>query len=241
MRRCAPSAVALLGVLVGCKTVYVPNTVNAPLLSQKGELRANLSANNLQAAYAIADGVGVMANGFWQKSSTDNPDSGQDGKGYLLEAGVGHFRNLGDLFLFETYGGLGIGSVEHDNWEKVNGARSDYRYKASALKGFVQPSLGITRPFFDAALSTRLVALRPYSVEAVNYPDARLQADDLYGLQDHTFVFVEPAVTLRAGYKWVKLFVQYGFSLKLNETPLNRDVNFVSLGLHVDFAPRWSM
>jgi hypothetical protein len=235
----------LLGLSIvvgGCKTVYVPNAVNAPLLSQKGELRANLSANNLQAAYAVADGVGVIANGFWQKSSGDQKaDSGQDGKGYLLEAGVGHFRSLGDLLLFETYGGLGIGNVEHDNWEKVNGARSDYRYKASALKAFVQPSVGITRPFFDAALSTRLVALRPYSVEAVNYPDARLQADDLYSLQDHTFVFVEPAVTLRAGYKWVKLFVQYGFSLKLNETPLNRDVNFVTAGLHVDFAPRWAM
>src|SRR4051794_16378294 len=128
MRRHAPCAVGmLLGlsiVIGGCKTLYVPNALNAPLLSPKGELPANLSANNLQAAYAVADGVGVIANGFWQKSSGDQKaDSGQDGKGYLLEAGVGHFRSLSDLLLFETYGGLGIGSVEHDNWEKVNGAR----------------------------------------------------------------------------------------------------------------------
>ena len=243
--RAAAGAVIGVGLAImggGCKTVYVPNAVNAPLLSQKGELRASLSGNNLQAAYAVSDSVGLIANGFWQKTSGDqNAASGSDGKGHLLELGAGHFRSIGDLLLFETYAGLGLGAVEHDNWEQVNGARSDYRFSASAIKAFVQPSLGITRNYFDAVLSTRFVALKPYDTEAVNYPEARLRADDLFGLDQHTFGFIEPAVTVRAGYKWVKLFVQYGFSLKINETPLNRDVNFINAGLHVDFAPRFSL
>jgi hypothetical protein len=220
----------------------VPNAVNVPLLTQKGELRASLSANNLQAAYAVSDSVGIVANGFYQKSTGDpSADSGQDGHGYLVELGAGHFRKIAGLLLYETYAGLGAGAVHHDNWEKVNGARSDYRYSASALKAFVQPSLGFTFALFDAALSTRFVALKPYDTESVNYPDARLRADDLFGLDQHTFVFVEPALTVRGGYKWVKLFAQYGFSLKLNDTPLNRDVTFVSAGLHVDLAPRWAL
>jgi hypothetical protein len=243
----AALGVWLLGGLatagVGCKTVYVPNMVNAPLLAQKGEVRATLGSNNLQGAYAVTDGIGVIANGFW-RSSTDgdsNATSGNEGEGHMLELGAGHFRSIGDLLLFETYAGLGQGKVRHDNWETINGARSDYRFSASAWKAFVQPSLGITRDYFDAAISSRFVVLKPYDTKAVNYPEARLRDDDLFGLDDHTFGFVEPAVTVRAGYKWVKLFVQYGFSLKLNQTPLKRDVNFLTAGIHVDFAPRFSL
>lgn len=225
---------------MGCKTVYVPTAVNAPLLTQKGQVRASLSDHNAQVAYAVSDSIGVLANGFWQSSTSDQKDgAGEEGRGYQLELGAGHFRSIGDLLLLEAYGGLGYGAVEHDNWETVNGTRNHYQFSASALKAFAQPSLGVTGDYFDAAISTRVVVLKPIEIYAENYPEERLRQDQLFGLDQHTWGFVEPAVTLRGGYKWIKLFVQYGYSLKLNQAPLKRDVTFLNVGLHMDLAPRF--
>ena len=233
-------ALAAASSMVGCKTVYVPNTVNVPLLAQAGELRATADANNLQAAYAVADGFGVMANGHWERSRTDQANtSGEDGQGFLAEAGAGHFRTIGDLLQFEAYGGLGYGSVQHDNWETVNGARNDYHYSIKAWKVFAQPSLGITRDVVDAAVSLRMVGLQPFGVRTTNYPIERLRADELADLDQRTWGFLEPAITLRAGYKWLKAFVQYGYSWKLNDAPLNRNVTFLNVGLHGTLAPRF--
>lgn len=232
---------ATLTTLAGCKTVYVPNTVNVPLLLEKGELRGTINPNNAQAAYAVADGVGIMANGFFQSSSNDEgAASGQDGRGYLLELGAGHFRPLGDGAVFETYGGIGCGSVRHDNWETTAGVRSNYKFSTSAVKAFVQPSFGMTRTYFDAAVATRFVALRAFGVDTFNYPQERLRQDDLLGVDKRTWGFVEPAVTLRVGYKWVKLFMQYGYSFKLNEAAIKRDETFSTVGVHLDLASRFS-
>ncbi|HEY0712978.1 MAG TPA: hypothetical protein VGF45_09915 [Polyangia bacterium] len=236
----ALAIIAAVTAVASCKTVYVPNTVNAPLLQEKGELRANLNANNLQAAYAVSDGMGVLANGFYESSSGDQAAaSGQDGRGYLLELGAGHFRPLGDGAVFEAYGGAGYGHVRHDNWETTNGVRSNYKFATSAVKAFVQPSLGITRTYFDAVVATRFVGLRAFGTDTFNYTQERLREDNLLGIDQRTWLFVEPAVTLRAGYKWVKAFFQYGYSFKLNEAALNRDETFATIGIHVDLAPRF--
>jgi hypothetical protein len=237
-------AIVLMAALgVGCKTVYVPNTVNVPLLLEKGELRATLNPNNAQVAYAVTDGLGVMANGFHESSSGDQvAASGQDGRGYLLELGAGHYRPLGDGAVFEAYGGAGYGHVRHDNWETNNaGVRSNYKFSTSAIKGFVQPSIGMTRTYFDVAIAARVVGLRAFAVDTFNYADERLRTDNLLGIDQRTWLFVEPAVTLRAGYKWVKLFFQYGYSFKLNDAELNRDETFATVGIHIDLASRLSL
>lgn len=232
-------ALALLGS-GGCKTVYVPNTVNVPLLEQRHELRASLAANNAQVAYAVTDHVGLMANGFLESDDVDRAaDSGQAGSGYLFEGGAGYFTSLPGHVVAETYGGVGLGHVQHDNWETSGGVRSDYSFEASGLKLFLQPSIGITRSWFDAALSVRAVALRAVGTVASNYPEARLREDDLLGLDQHTWGFVEPAVTVRAGWKWVKGFVQLGRSFKLNDAEINRRESFLTVGLHLTFADRF--
>ncbi|HEY0705626.1 MAG TPA: hypothetical protein VGG33_02460, partial [Polyangia bacterium] len=69
----------------------------------------------------------------------------------------------------------------------------------------------------------------------------RLRADDLLGLDQRNWLFVEPAVTLRVGYKWAKVFLQYGHSFKLNDAALNRDATFATVGVHLDLAPRLNL
>jgi hypothetical protein len=243
-----PRAILVAGLLVvssaaaGCKTVYIPNVVNVPLLEQKGELRASVNTNNAELAYAATDHVGVMLNGYYEKSSPDaTKTSGQGGKGYLVEGAGGYFTHLPGLPLplFELYGGAGVGHVRHDNWETINSVRSDYGYQVSGFKLFLQPSAGITLDWLDAALSGRLVGIKTFGVKAENYPDQRLMEDDLFQLDHHFWVFWEPAVTVRAGYKWAKVFAQYGYSIKLNEASVSRRAGFLYFGLHFTFADRF--
>ncbi|HEY0611409.1 MAG TPA: hypothetical protein VGD35_17180, partial [Chitinophaga sp.] len=59
-----PCLLAAGVLLASCnKYIYVPNTVNAPLLKEKYEFKGSLSPTNYQAAFAVANKVAIMANG----------------------------------------------------------------------------------------------------------------------------------------------------------------------------------
>jgi len=233
--------VVLSGVstLYGCKTVYVPNVINVPLLSRKNEVRASINANNLQGSFAATDHIGVIVNGQYQSDSASSEStSAQTGSGGLVETGVGYFAPITSSLHAEIYGGAGYGHVRHKNWETTNGVRRDYRYSVSGAKFFLQPSVGFISDWFDIALSTRLVALRPFGASSENYPEAQLRNDKLFALDERLWGFVEPAVTIRAGYKMVKVFLQYGGSFKLNDAAISRDEKFVNIGLTGNFDLR---
>lgn len=233
--------VGLVGIattLAACKTIYIPNAVNVPLLSRKNEVRAQVNANNLQGAYAVTDNVGVMVNGQYHSSSTDRKaQSAETGSGGLVEAGGGYFTALSPRVRAEVFGGAGYGQVEHKNWNTVNGVRNDYRFEVHATKLFAQPSVGIVGDWFDAALSTRLVLLRAFNPKAsANYTESDLRSDGLYAIDSRLWSFVEPTLTIRGGYKWAKIFFQYGRSFKLNKADLPRDEEFVNVGLSIGFV-----
>jgi hypothetical protein len=96
------------------------------------------------------------------------------------------------------------------------------------------PSAGFGGKYFEAAFTTRLVAVKYNDAVATNYTPQDLEGDKLTELEDHTWVFFEPALTARGGYKWVKLQVQFGQSYMLNSAELNRDKGMFSIALYLD-------
>src|SRR5688500_10546599 len=85
---------ATLAVFSSCSTtLYVANTVNAPLLKEKGEIKLNIDQNNIQAAVAVSDHLGIMANGFYRSYEGGN---NYEHKGGLGEIGVGYFKTLNE-------------------------------------------------------------------------------------------------------------------------------------------------
>ncbi len=232
----APAIIVVL--LNSCATtMYTSNTTNVPLLKEKGEIKLNVTQNDLQVAFAFTDHIGVMANGFYKNyKASDNYKH----NGGLGELGVGYMLNHKDHLIVETFVGGGLGKVYKqeqftDNTNNIYLANFD----ANATKAFLQSNLGYRSKYFDVALTPKFSFVKYHNFSHTNYTDQQLQDNYLDNrLTDPLFVFAEPAITVRGGYKFIKLQAQYGVTLNLGGQNIKRTSDFASLGLVVDIA-KW--
>lgn len=232
------SAICSAGLFFGsCSTnMYVSNTVNAPLLKEKGEIKLNADMNNLQAAVAVSDHVGIMINGFYRDYSGSN---NYIHKGGLAEIGIGYFKPLDDdPFVVEIFAGAGMGKVSKSEAITNGSEIRNASFEGNAAKVFIQPELGYTSRFFDLAFTPRFSFIQYTRFTSNNYTEAELAADylDKERLTSTPFAFAEPAVTLRLGYKWLKLQTQYGLTVNIGGGNIRHPGSFSSLGLVVDIA-----
>ena len=234
------TALLLLGMIVtSCNTtLYVPNAVNAPLLKEKGELKASIGGNNFQAAFGVSDNIGIIGNVYWNKFQEDITNNGITtetlNKGKLYELGVGYFTKLTDNVVFETYVGGGLGNIDFNN------EGSGKYYDVKATKFFVQPAVGYVSRFFDIAFTPRLSAVKYNDLNTAGYTPDELITEYLVksDVEGKTWLFIEPAFTIRGGYKFVKLQFQYGFASKRTSGDLKYESKFSSLGISFDIA-KW--
>lgn len=210
-----------------CKSVYQPNAVNTPLFNNAGEARISVDPSNLQLAYAVTDHAGVMLNGFHVKENTE--DNSIRGKGGLIEAGFGYYTRFRP-FVFETYVGGGLGNVHFTETRQDDNGPNTYTFDANGMRFFVQPSFGLTSRFFDVAITPRFVMGKYYNV-ATNYSTQDQIDGRFYQVDRPMWTFIEPALTVRGGYQWIKLQVQFGLSQKLNSEPLSYKDSFLNVGL----------
>jgi len=218
----------VLGTLQACRTVYAPNAVNNPLLQEKGELKALVAVNNLQAAYAVTDHIGIMANGYYNSFTSD--DKQFHNKGHAFEIGAGYFKPMANRLTFEVYGGGGMFRVSMDE----DGGTKDF--KADAARFFIQPGIGWVHPFVEVGLSSRLSSIRYASPEIRGYTASERNEYHFNTLSSKPHWFLEPALTVRGGYKWIKLQFQYGKAVKLSDNQINFDDNLGSIGLVFNVA-----
>lgn len=223
------SIVALSG-LNSCKTVYEPNAINTPLMNNHGEFRAYVDPSNVQLAYAVTDHIGIMANGFRVTAQTDN--NSINGRGGMVEFGLGYFRPANG-FIFETYAGGGMGKVRFSENRQENNTTVTRNFSADGMRFFIQPSFGYSGRFFEAALTPRF-CMGKYSNVQTNYTQQEQVDGKFYNVNQPLWAFLEPALTVRGGYKWIKLQAQFGFSQKLNSQQLSYKSSFVNVGLVFD-------
>lgn len=230
------------GILVfnNCTTqMYVSNTVNAPLLKERGEVQLTATPNDLQAAVAVAKNVGIMANGYYQNYTASN---NYQHNGMLGEAGIAYFTPLLDHhFVFETFIGGGAGKV-HKKEMFTDQNDNDYMasFNARAAKLFIQPDIGYKSKFLDVVFSSRFSFVKYRSFSQSNYTQQQLAEDylDNNNLTNPLFMFAEPALTFRAGYKFIKVQFQYGLTINMTPNEIKQSNNFSSLGLVINIA-RW--
>lgn len=130
----------------GCTSLYLPNTPNTPMLTNKGELHAsgNISYKgnfSFNTAYAVANNLAVMANG----STINYTGSKKDFDQKLFEGGIGYFSPSGinNSRVFELYGGIGNGKSNRIIKEKdATGNISYDTYHTTFNKLFVQANYG---------------------------------------------------------------------------------------------------
>jgi hypothetical protein len=199
---------------ISCAPAYVPNTLNTPLMSNKGEVHAavnyGLSGFDPQAAYAITDHIGIMVNGSFRNSTSDSSDSYH--KHIFVEGGGGYYTKIGGIGRFETYGGYGYSRLQayfdSDIWTNFTDVSSN--------RFFLQPAIGISTQVFDGSFATRLVMV-----------------DMHQGGTQKTGFFIEPALTLKLGYKYVKGLLQFGLSFPMDSEgyDFNHQPFLFSIGL----------
>lgn len=244
--------VILSSLFTGCaKVMYVPNSINVPLLKEKNEFSATISFTDYQFAYAISQNIGLMLNGYVNSSiysginytdplsdyslSSSNYSTSRN----LIEGGVGYFTPLDEGIMFETYVGFGSGKLSYDRDDNNNSLNTNYKYSTEFSRIFIQPSIGYTNDFFDIAFSARVVKLDFNNIETKNYNTNMLAQEQINNLDKTSYYFIEPAVTVRLGYKWGKLELQGLYSNKINAEPLNYQTFSINVGLHINLATRF--
>jgi hypothetical protein len=221
---------------------YVPNTQNVPLFREKNEYRISAfygggdesSCGEIQTAYSATEHLGLMANFMLARggSSTDADYA----KGYCLEGAAGYFKPFGNQQVFEIYGGLGGGSQNHKYYSYNN------QYESTAdlsfLKVFIQPSFGMTFNAFDVAFSTRMTSMSFTNIN--NNINDSYEHEILQSIQNKSHFFIEPAITLRVGWKNVKFQLQGQISKDLsNPTFYIGEDYHISGGLYFTIANRY--
>jgi hypothetical protein len=200
--------ICILGIiyLTSCAPAYIPNVINTPMFSNKGEFKASIHSGSSgidpQLAYAVTDNIGVMLNGSFMNRADSSYDVDDFHKHQFYEFGVGYYTKISENGRFETYGGYGFGDIKakYDNnlWTS-NAIVNTNRY-------FIQSTIGFTNTFFDGSFSTRAVVV---DLKQTGYRN--------------TAMFLEPAVTAKFGFKYVKWILQMGFSVPVSP---NKRINF---------------
>jgi len=210
---------SLILFLGACAPAYVPNVINAPLLSNKGEVQlavnTGIAGFDPQFAYAVTDHFGIMVNGSfanWTSDSTDNFHKHQ-----FFELGTGYYTKIGSSGRFETFGGFGFGNLRADYSNDLWLSKS----RVNSTRFFIQPTIGATTSIFDGSFATRIVLVE-------------LKQDNISA----SGLFVEPVLTGKVGYKYVKGVFQLGFSLPLNSNnlPFNYQPFIVSVGIQANIG-----
>ena len=186
-------SIQLMLVFAGCASgLYAPNMQNVPLFQEKNEIRINAAygitdadnAVELQLAYAPTANIGIQANALLH---------GYDF--YLSKFNNKHW-------VFETYGLLGLGQ-----------AFPAFSYYKEGYKQYgkfsLQPAIGFTAKGFDAALSARA----SYLLNDVAWKRIDENSDEYGKYYKSNSFLIEPAITLRGGWKYVKLQTQLGASI----------------------------
>ncbi|MFO7722771.1 MAG: hypothetical protein R6V49_06055 [Bacteroidales bacterium] len=213
-------AAILLMLIFSCAPAYVPNVVTTPMLGQQGEVVATfntgISGFDPQFAYAITDEIGVIANGSFRDYTSDSTNNYH--RHLFGEVGAGYFTKLGNAGRFEVYGGGGGGLLQAEFDNQIFVSFADVRY----YRGFIQPSIGLVTDVAELSFSSRFVFLT-------------LQQDGVRRASP----FIEPAITAKLGYKYVKGTMQLGLSL-----PMKEQLDFFyqpfifSMGLQIRIVPR---
>ncbi|MCR9253294.1 MAG: hypothetical protein NXI20_22970 [bacterium] len=223
------SVVVAICLTSGCSSYYyMPNTQNVPLMKEKGDVSLlgaissgdDLEAVEVQGAYAVASKFAVMANTQFVKEE----EGDIQGRGHMVEGGVGYFVPLSEKIVFEVYGGLGGGRV-----------RNDYdRTSSSSMKMnkmFIQPQLGMSSKHIDLAISTRLAKLGYSEIQTLN---AGSNQDIIDIMDNRNSLLSEAAFTARFGVKNVKFQAQYVAAKNWTFPELKMENNVISFGLLLD-------
>lgn len=205
--------ILIVSALSSCAPSYIPNKINAPLLTSKGEFKGGISTGSSgidpQFAYAVSSHIALMLNGSF---ATTNDTSDTYEKHQFAEIGVGYFSEMGSPnFYYEVYGGIGCGSLESKDKTDLFSSRANVHN----TRLFIQSNIGYVSRNFECGISNRIVAANIKEMASTK-----------------SCTYYEPAFTFKAGCRSLKAVFQIGVSLPLTDSPSYEPI-ISSIGLEV--------
>ena len=220
--------VLIFAVLSSCSPEYIPNMVNSPMFSNGGEFQATIATGtsnfDAQLGYAITDNIAVIANGSYADQTNDTTDEFH--KHLILEGGVGYYRKINPAARVEIFGGYGLGKIQTLEDYGIGGLdQVDVQFN----RIFLQPAIGATTDFFDGSFATRLAMVQ-------------MVPDKAGTISKSWNTFIEPVITTKMGYKYVKAVVQFGYSFPINEEQIdyNHQGLILNFGLIINIGKDYS-
>lgn len=212
--------VLIATLLLSCSPImYIPDTVQAPSLIEKGEveLEGSYGTNGVDAGVAVAftDNIGAQFKGSFLRRSKSSGD-------YIfrnyVDAGAGYTRVLtepeeGSKLFFSAFLGGGYGSAEgeetHGEFTLLGASPTYTNYsKGRYFKIWGQPTFGMVGQYVEFSTSFRLNYLEFFELE--NDFESNPDGLDLDGLKNN--LFIEPTFTIKAGSENVKFKGQLTYS-----------------------------
>ena len=218
--------IILSGILHSCGPIfYAPNAQNVPVITEKEQFVANgtVGATNtaqqygLQAAYGLTDALALQCNFSYFEG--DDDDDYNHGSGYITEFGLGYYRNINSIFLFDVYGIAGYGGLENHFGARQTGGGTPYHYANSNFYRLaIQPGLTYLNEHYSLTFSTRIAQMNYHDFRGTYgahfSSDERNRFQELKDRPQH--FFVEPALTAKVG--WGKVQFQLQFIRSFNVT-----------------------
>ena len=171
---------------------------------------------NVHGAYSPVNHLGIIANVSTYSYKADDPDAASgnvDGKAHLAEVGAGYYYTTGNKMkvVYDLYGGIGHGAMYSD----VN---------MIAYRGFIQPGIGFRTKYLEFSFNYRLSCIRYYSLNANGHDSTYLSQQHLVyengrRIDNTAYLFAEPTVTIRGGYKFIKMQAQYVIANAVSHVP----------------------
>ena len=221
-------------LLSSCQSIYIPGMQNVPLLKNEGDLNITVNGNNFQMAYANHPHSAIIAEAYFKNNSFNSFTRNLDFRDYnlsnfSLEAGKGNFKSIGNM-QFELYTGGGIG---HTRFEDNTNSMDIGTFNSSFLKLFIQPDIGYISNNFEIIFSGKLVAIN-YINPFNYYNDNSNGTNILFSPSTHfPFLFMEPCITFRTGFKNVKFQIQAIQSHKISKRPLSNRNFQINAGINL--------
>lgn len=218
--------IVLLFLFNSCSRSYIVNSVNTPLLHNKGEGQASIIIKPTdlyptiepQLAYAISDKIGVLYSGSHTLIHNDNKDREYYQKYNFAEIGVGYYKKFAPLYQYEVYGGYGVGNIK-ERYQEGNDSNFIITNFAGYSRYFIQPTIAYLGKSSNIAFTTK-----------INYVDYR----SISTFSRDSFV-VEPVLSFQFGRKFLFL-TQIGGSFFVNNYNYNYTPFIMSFGIKYRFG-----
>ncbi|MBK8701754.1 MAG: hypothetical protein IPN29_20215 [Saprospiraceae bacterium] len=237
--------VITIATCVSCSPVYyvpashqVPGFTKAKQYHMEASASQTPSSSGFEGRFAIAPYrrmavLGSISRFQGKAYAYPNQTLIGSGDGSLAELGLGFFKpGKNKTWVLENYTFLGTGNV---SYRKLGGFpfNDDQYLSASLTRLSNQTSLSYLHDLFEVAFSGRLIYLNYYHIKG-NLDLNELNNNLYLSRYPHQLLF-EPGLSLRLGYKNVKLSANIIHAINLSHRDFEQDDINVGLGLSVRF------